>query len=94
MPVGGLTVPFKTFVLAADEGRLLRWRGRLIGPAVFEAVHEFVLTPREGGTTVLQRETMVGRLVPLASSMIDQYEKTVVRLNEALKDRCSLTPPH
>ena len=68
MPIGGLTMTFKTVLLAVDEGRLLRWRGRLIGPAVFEAVHEFVLTPREGGTTVVQRETLVGRLVPLASS--------------------------
>lgn len=88
MPIGGIPMAFKTLILAADPGRLLRWRGRLIGPAIFEAVHEFVLTPHGEGTTVLQRETLVGRLVPLASPMIDNYEKQVVRLNEALRDRC------
>ncbi|GHE33856.1 hypothetical protein GCM10017673_40910 [Streptosporangium violaceochromogenes] len=88
MPIGKIPMTFKTLVLAADPGRLLRWRGRLIGPAIFEAVHEFVLTPRGEGTRLLQRETLVGGLVPLASPMIDTYEKQVVRLNEALRDRC------
>ncbi len=91
MPVGRLTMTFRTLVLAVDEGRLLRWRGRLIGPAVFEAVHEFTLTPRGDGTSLSQRETLVGRLVPLAAPMIKQYERTFTRLNEALKTRCQDT---
>lgn len=88
MPFGGIAMTFKTLILAADRGRLLRWRGRLIGPSIFEAIHEFVLTPGGKGTTVVQRETLVGRLVPLAAPMIDKYEKQVVRLNEALRTRC------
>ncbi|MDP9862110.1 MULTISPECIES: SRPBCC domain-containing protein [Streptosporangium] len=91
MPVtpGGRAMTFTTTVLVAD-GRLLRWRGRLIGPAVFEAVHEFALAPHETGTRLTQREALVGALVPVAAPMINKYEQVVIRLNEALRNRCQM----
>ena len=71
---------------AAMAGTADRARGLRGGPRV--RPHS-----AEGGTTVVQREALVGRLVPLASSMIDKYEKTVVRLNQALRDRCQMPSP-
>ncbi|GAA3444828.1 SRPBCC domain-containing protein [Planomonospora venezuelensis] len=89
MPVteGGRSMTSRTRVLEAEPGRRLSWRWRVVGSAVLQAVHEFDLRPAGGGTTLVQRETMVGALVPLLSPVIATYEKTFVRLSEALKAR-------
>src|ERR1700742_1628720 len=42
-PPGARAMTFKPTVLAADEGRELRWLGRLIAPRVFDGEHRLRL---------------------------------------------------
>src|ERR1700754_252730 len=42
-PPGGRAMTFKPTVLAAEEGRELRWLGRLFAPRVFDGEHRFRL---------------------------------------------------
>ncbi|MFG3255698.1 SRPBCC family protein [Streptomyces sp. NPDC048172] len=87
LPDGGMEMVFRPTVLAAERGRLLRWRGRFGMPGIFDGVHSFVLTPRAGGTDVLQSEDFSGALVPVLRSVITATERGFAQLNTALKSR-------
>lgn len=78
---------FTPTVLAAEPGRLLRWRGRLGVPGIFDGVHAFELTARDGGTHVVQSERFSGLLVPLTGSIVRQSARGFVTLTDALKAR-------
>ena len=85
---GKRSMTFTPTVLVIEEHRLLRWRGRLGVPGVFDAVHEFRVEPRpDGGTRFVQREQFSGVLVPLLRRVLDDTVAGFVAMNEALRDR-------
>lgn len=86
-PEGGGAVTLKPKVLAAEAGRLLRWRGHFMVPGLFDATHEFVLEPIAGGTRVTQRERMTGVLVGLMGGVIARTERDNARADAGLKHR-------
>ncbi|MFG2598717.1 SRPBCC family protein [Streptomyces sp. NPDC048462] len=84
---GGREMDFGPTVLAVEPGRLLRWRGRLGMPGIFDGVHSFELTARDGGTHVRQSEQFSGALVPFCGSLIRQSGEGFATLTDALKTR-------
>ncbi|MFI6476287.1 SRPBCC family protein [Nonomuraea sp. NPDC050663] len=91
-PENGKPMTFRPKVLQAEPGSRLRWLGHLIVPGVFDGAHEFVLTPVDGGTRVVQSETFKGLLVPFLGKMIEGTERNFERLNAALKQRVEAQP--
>ena len=90
----GRSMTFKPTVLAVEEDRLLRWRGRLGVPGLFDGQHEFRLTALpDGGTRFLQTETFTGVLVPLFSQALDDTAIGFARMNQALANRAVTAPP-
>ncbi|MFI2378449.1 SRPBCC family protein [Streptomyces sp. NPDC018964] len=87
LPDGGREVVFRPTVLESVPGRLLRWRGRFGVPGIFDGVHSFELTARDGGTHVLQSERFSGLLVPFSGSVITPSERGFRGLTDALKAR-------
>ncbi|SEE00743.1 hypothetical protein SAMN05216532_6583 [Streptomyces sp. 2231.1] len=87
LPGGGREMVFTPTVLESEPGRLLRWRGRFGVPGVFDGVHSFELTARDGGTHVLQSERFSGLLVPFSGAVITPSEKGFQALTDALKER-------
>ncbi|WP_282702211.1 SRPBCC domain-containing protein [Streptomyces sp. CC219B] len=87
LPGNGREMVFRPTVLESEPGRLLRWRGRLGVPGLFDGVHSFELNPRDGGTHVVQTERFSGLLVPFADSVITPSEQGFRHLTDALKIR-------
>jgi len=87
LPSSGREMVFKPTVLLTERPQLLRWRGRFGVPYIFDGLHSFELTPRDGGTHVLQSEVFSGVLVPFTKSIIAQSEHGFGRLTQALKER-------
>jgi hypothetical protein len=87
---GRRTMTFRPSVLAVEEGRLLRWRGRLGLPGLFDGEHEFRLEPiPDGGTRFIQRETFTGLLVPLMPGVLVDTATGFAAMNTALRDRAT-----
>ena len=85
---GGRKMTFKPRVLAADENRELRWKGRLLVPGIFDGEHRFVIEPRGSGVRFVQAERFSGILIPLAWRSIDRdVRQSFEALNRALKAR-------
>lgn len=78
---------FSPRVLAADPGRLLRWRGRVLLPGVCDGVHEFVLTADRGGTRLVHAENFSGLLVPFLGRSMGTIERAMREQNAALQQR-------
>ncbi|MEV6949950.1 SRPBCC domain-containing protein [Streptomyces sp. NPDC051172] len=94
LPGNGREMVFRPTVLESEPGRLLRWRGRFGVPGVFDGVHSFELTARDGGTHVLQSERFSGLLVPFSGSVIAPSEAGFRDLTDALKSKVeSVTVP-
>ena len=75
-------------VLIAKMPHHLRWQGIFLNPRLFEGTHILELSPREGGTHVVNREEFRGVLAPLllrylGSNLPTGYEV----MNAALKAR-------
>ncbi len=84
------SMTFTPTVLAVEEQRLLRWRGRVGFAGIFDGVHEFRLEPRpDGGTRFVQRETFTGVLVPLLRRVLDDTRAGFVAMDEALRGRAT-----
>jgi hypothetical protein len=87
---GRRTMTFRPSVLAVEEGRLLRWRGRLGLPGLFDGEHEFRLEPiPDGGTRFIQRETFTGLFVPLMPGVLVDTATGFAAINTALRDRAT-----
>ncbi|MCW2685034.1 MAG: Polyketide cyclase/dehydrase [Blastococcus sp.] len=87
---GRRTMTFRPSVLAVEEGRLLRWRGRLGLPGLFDGEHEFRLEPiPDGGTRFIQRETFTGLFVPLMPGVLVDTATGFAAMNTALRDRAT-----
>lgn len=85
-PKNGRPVSFRPTVLAAEPGRLLRWKGRFVLPGLFDGTHDFELTASATGTRVVQSEAFSGVLVPFLGRMISDTEQNFTALNQALKN--------
>lgn len=96
-PVGARPVTLRPVVLAAEEGRRLRWLGRVGVPGILDAVHDFVLEPHgDRGCPLWQREHFRGVLVPVLARSLDRHTLPAFgAMNEALKRRAeaAVTPP-
>ncbi|TDC78389.1 SRPBCC domain-containing protein [Micromonospora sp. KC606] len=86
-PGKGRPITFTPRVLAADPGRELRWRGRLLVPGLFDGEHRFLLSAVEGRTRLVQSERFTGLLVRPLGSVIDGTSANFDRFNEALRER-------
>jgi hypothetical protein len=87
-PVVGKAMTLRPTVIAAREGELLRWVGRVGVPGIFDAEHSFLIENAPGGTRLVQAETFRGVLVPFFARSLDRGTlPAFVRMNEALKRR-------
>lgn len=76
---------FSPRVLAAEPGRVLRWRGQLLVRGLCDGVHEFVLSPQGAGTRLVHAEDFTGLLVPFLGGALEQTEQRMREQNQALK---------
>ena len=90
----GRSMTFKPTVLAVEDDRLLRWRGHLGVPGLFDGEHEFRLKALpDGGTRLLQAEAFTGVLVPLFSQALADTAVGFAQMNRALANRAVTVPP-
>ncbi len=81
---GSAGLVFRPVVLDADPGRLLRWKGRLVLPGLFDGTHEFRIEPTESGCRLIHAEQFSGILVPLMGKVLRDTEAGFVAFNDAL----------
>jgi hypothetical protein len=87
-PPGHGASTFRPRLLAVEPARLLRWRGQLLVPGLFDGEHVHELTPLEGeGTRYVQREEFGGILVPFTGGMLRDTERGFAAMNAALRQR-------
>ncbi len=88
-PGGTKGMTFRPKVLAADEARELKWRGRLLFPGIFDGEHSFVIRPLADGKVLFRHsEEFGGVLVPFLRSSLDRDTKRgFEEMNRALKAR-------
>jgi hypothetical protein len=88
---GKHSMTFRPTVLAVEEVALIRWRGRLGVPGIFDGEHELRLeATADGGTRFVQRETFTGLLVPMIRRVLDDTQTGFAAMNAALKD-CAMS---
>ena len=89
-PPGGGGMTFKPTVVTADEGKELRWQGRLLIPGLFDGEHYFIIEPLDGNRVrFLHGERLTGVLVPL-TGLLGVLKNTLAgfeEMNQALKER-------
>ena len=91
---GTRTMTFRPTVLVVDDGTLIRWRGRLGLPGLFDGEHELRLEPSpDGGTRFVQRETFTGLLVPMMPRVLDDTATGFAAMSTALRDRAMSRTP-
>jgi hypothetical protein len=79
---------FRPTVLAVEDRMLIRWRGRLGMPGLFDGEHELRLErTADGGTRFVQRESFTGLLVPMMPHVLDNTATGFAAMNTALRDR-------
>ena len=86
-PPGAKGMRFRPTVLAVAPGRVLRWKGKLLLPGLFDGEHYFQLDARPGGGVVFRHgEIFSGILMPFFSpSLKSDIRQGFVAMNEALK---------
>jgi hypothetical protein len=90
----GIGMSFKATVLTAEEGRELRWIGRLPLPGIFDGEHRFLIDPiGPGRVRFEQSEDYRGVLVPLMRGWLERHiRRGFVAMNAALKLRAERQP--
>ena len=88
-PPNGRGMGFKPTVRAFDEGRELRWLGRLGLPGIFDGEHSFRVEARDGGgTTFVHQERFSGVLsIPMMWFLRKNTTRGFEAMNAALKER-------
>jgi hypothetical protein len=84
-PGGGFPATIRPRVTTLTPDSELSWESRL--PGLIAGEHRFTLKPGNGGTLVLQRETLRGFLVRFSGHALDRAEAGFQALNAALKER-------
>ena len=88
---GGMT--FRPVVLKAEEGRELRWKGKVLLPGLFDGEHYFVLEPAPMGTHFRHGDSFSGLLVPLFRKSLEGATRAgFLAMNEALKREAEKKP--
>lgn len=78
---------FSPVVLAAEPGRALRWRGRVLLPGICDGVHEFLLSPDGGGTCLVHAENFTGVMTPFMGKALPKLAGEMREQNAALLRR-------
>jgi hypothetical protein len=91
---GGGDMTFRPRVLAADEGRELRWRGRLLLPGVFDGEHYFEVSELSTGRSrLVHGERFSGLLVPWLQQGLESNTRSgFMAMNRAVKRRLERRP--
>jgi len=86
-PPGATGMEFRPTVLAVEQNRELRWKGKLLLPGLFDGEHYFRLEGKPGGgLTFRQGEIFSGILVPFFRRSLDGATKQgFVAMNEGIK---------
>jgi hypothetical protein len=86
IPASGRTVTVKVTVVTAEPGTELRWVSKLLGITISE--RRFLLSPIDGGTSLVQAETYRG-LGPGGSTgkLISRIQATFEAINQAIKQQ-------
>lgn len=91
---GAREMTFRPTVLTVEDGRVIRWRGRLLLPGIFDGDHELRLEPLDDGTTrFTQRETFSGLLVSFVPRMLEDTDRGFAQMNDALSQRALTRQP-
>lgn len=95
VPPGGRPMTFRPYVLTAEPGRELRWRGRLFVPGLFDGEHAFrLMALNRGGVRFRQEERFRGLLLPLfAGNGLERTRRGFEEMNAALKRRAEQEGP-
>jgi hypothetical protein len=81
----GRMMTVKPKIVVAEPGVELRWSAGL--PGIIGGEHSFALTPRNGGTRLVQSESFRGLLAPFSRRTMANASSSFRELNEALKKR-------
>jgi hypothetical protein len=84
-PTNGRMMTVKPTIVVAEPGVELRWSAGL--PGIIGGEHSFALTPRNGGTLLVQSESFRGLLAPFSRRTLANTSASFRELNEALKKR-------
>ena len=84
-PANGRMMTVKPKIVVAEPGVELRWSAGL--PGIIGGEHSFALTPRNGGTLLVQSESFRGLLAPFSRRTMANTSTGFRELNEALKKR-------
>jgi hypothetical protein len=85
---------FRPTVVAVEAQNLIRWRGRLGPPGIFDGDHQLKLEPTaDGGTRFTQGETFSGVLIPFMHGVLRDTAAGFQAMNEALRVRSESSQP-
>ena len=88
MQLGTRQMTFAPTVQEVDEGRRVRWLGRLGIPGIFDGEHVLEVEPiGDGRARFTQEEQFRGVLVPFMRSLLRNTDEGFRAMNEALKTR-------
>ena len=87
---GRRTMKFRPIVQAFEDGAVLRWRGRLGLPGLFDGEHELRVEATGPETSrFTQRETFRGLLVPLMGRVLADTDAGFAAMNTAFDARAT-----
>ncbi len=79
---------FKPTVQSLEEGRELRWLGRLLVPGLFDGEHRLLVEPLDRNRSrFVQSERFSGLLVGLFGGVLEKTEAGFEQMNRAMKQR-------
>lgn len=79
---------FSPTVLEAQEGRKVRWLGKVGFRGLFDGEHTLSIEPRPGGgSRFVNHERFAGLLVPFMGKTLKKAEAAFDAMNKALKER-------
>jgi hypothetical protein len=85
---GVRAVTFKPTVLDLRPGRLIRWKGRLILPGLFDGRHTLAVDPLDGGRArFTTHEEVTGILLPFLGKVMKASQAGFEQMAAAVKAR-------
>jgi hypothetical protein len=84
-PANDRMMTVKPKIIVVEPGVELRWSAGI--PGIIGGEHSFALTPRHGGTRLVQSESFRGLLAPFSRRTMANSSTSFRELNEALKKR-------
>ena len=83
-------VTFRPRVLDLEPGRLIRWKGKLWIPGLFDGRHSLAVDPLDGGRSrFTTHEEVSGILVPALGKAMRASQQGFELMAEALSRRCA-----